>query len=438
MTTKRIILSAITLWAFTLLSAQNVSYYTSTANNIETLRVRYWSDAQSDERIDPRRPHLVLPAEGKIDGTDPNNTLEISFDEMSHDAHQYSYQLLHLNANSQKSDLSEIDYIYGFTHGDITSSELSINTSRDYTHYSFQFPNEDMQITHSGLYALRIYPSESDPEEECVAVVCFAVVEERTDINLSVNSNTPIEVAGRFQQVDIEVDTRRLNYKNANEVWILVRQNERIDNQTFIKHATFVETNKLRYSNHSQLVFEGGCEYHHFDTYSTYFAGTNVDYIRYENGDYHALLMPDQIDKTGNYMHTFDTDGQRVVNAERTDYDDTEAEYMWVHWVLYNNEPILDGSIYVAGDVFNNQFIPIRNRMIYDYTNQCYYLNALVKQGGVDYQYQLVRKGETKATLLHTEGSHWQTDNTYSVYVFYRPFGARADELVGYYSSSSK
>ena len=29
------------------------------------------------------------------------------------------------------------------------------------------------------------------------------------------------------------------------------------------------------------------------------------------------------------------------------------------------------------------------------------------------------------------EGSHWQTDNEYTVWVYYRPFGARYDRLVG-------
>ena len=36
-----------------------------------------------------------------------------------------------------------------------------------------------------------------------------------------------------------------------------------------------------------------------------------------------------------------------------------------------------------------------------------------------------------KISLLPLEGSHWQTINEYAVDVFYRPFGARHDRLVG-------
>jgi hypothetical protein len=35
------------------------------------------------------------------------------------------------------------------------------------------------------------------------------------------------------------------------------------------------------------------------------------------------------------------------------------------------------------------------------------------------------------ASLLPIEGSHWQTKNEYTVDVYFRPFGARHDRLVG-------
>jgi hypothetical protein len=35
-------------------------------------------------------------------------------------------------------------------------------------------------------------------------------------------------------------------------------------------------------------------------------------------------------------------------------------------------------------------------------------------------------------TFENTEGNFWGTENEYSVFVYFRPFGARADELIGY------
>nr|MCR4664362.1 DUF5103 domain-containing protein [Paludibacteraceae bacterium] len=82
-------------------------------------------------------------------------------------------------------------------------------------------------------------------------------------------------------------------------------------------------------------------------------------------------------------------------------------------------------------DLFGNQ-LTLNNRMQYDNERHCYYMNALLKQGGYDYQYWFVPKGQQEATLIRTEGSHWQTENTYTIAVYYRPVGGRYDRLVGY------
>ena len=119
------------------------------------------------------------------------------------------------------------------------------------------------------------------------------------------------------------------------------------------------------------------------------------------------------------------------MNAERTNDSDTEAEYMWVHWTLPVEKPWLDGALYIGGDIFENE-LSLRNRMQYDAEAKCYWLTALVKQGGYDYQYWFSGKGtQNKTTTQRVDGSYWQTENEYAVYVYWRPFGARHDRLVG-------
>ena len=401
---------------------------------IRTLRVQY---ATADK---VERPFLVL-TDGVVDGQDYANTLEISFDEMSHDVHHYTYTLLHLDHDGRESHLSSGEYVHGFTTQDITDYEHSLNTQRSYTHYRFQFPNDDMQLTASGNYALKIY--EDGDIEKVVAWVCFSVVEPIAGISATIRPNTDIELSGRYQQLDIEVNTSALTVNSPDEIKVVVRQNGRLDNQVVLTQPTYMERNRFRYQNQKALIFEGGNEYRHMDVYSVYFAGTGIEQVRYDNRDYHALLFADELrgtgavyagdvvtDKCGTpYMHEYDVDGQYRVNAERTDDSDTEAEYMWVHWTLLRQEPWFDGVIYVGGDLFLNQ-LGTANRMQYDNENRCYYLTALVKQGGYDYQYWFVPKGQN-VTLQRTEGSHWQTENEYTVYVYYRPFGSRADRLVG-------
>ena len=402
-------------------------------NNIRTLRMRYMVEA-----IEPtgtiNRPYLVLPESGIIDGSDEQNTLEISFDEMSHDIHQYSYRVLHCNMDWTESDISSYEYLDGFITADVIDYEHSMNTQQAYTHYWFTFPNADMQLKASGNYVVQVY--EDGDQEQVVAEVCFAVVEPIVGIEAKIRANTDIELNGRYQQLDIDVLTKALNMRDAQDVKIVVRQNGRIDNQVVLEKPTYVEPNRLRYVNQKALIFEGGNEFRHFDTYSTYYAGYHVDMIDYVQGEYHALLDIDEVrgtisKKAGRqgtpYLTEADANGQWLVNCEKTDYVDTDAEYMWVHFCLPVDQPLM-APVYVGGDLFDNDY-SADNMMQYDANNKCYYLYAYLKQGGYNYMYYTL--DNKKMSLLPLEGSHWQTQNEYSVWVYYRPFGARYDRLVG-------
>ena len=402
-------------------------------SDIRTLRMRYMIEA-----LEPSgsvsRPYLVLPESGVIDGSEVENTLEISFDEMSHDVHQYTYRVLHCNMDWMESDISSYEYVDGFTTMDIVDYEHSMNTQQAYTHYTFAFPNEDMQLKASGNYVVQIY--EDGDQENVVAEVCFRVVEPLARVEANVRANTDIELNGRYQQLDVDVMTAALNMRDANDVKVVVQQNGRWDNQVVLEKPTFVEPNRLRYVNQKALIFEGGNEYRHFDIYSSYYAGYHVDRVKYTQGEYHALLDIDEVRGTKNknagreglpYLTERDANGQWLVNCEKTEYVDTEAEYMWVHFVLPLEQYVMDGHVFVGGEAFGNQ-LSAQNRMEYDADNRCYYLYVYLKQGGYDYMYYVW--GQNGVTTLPLEGSHWQTDNEYMIWVYYRPFGERYDRLV--------
>ena len=400
---------------------------------IRTMRIRYMSEALEPSG-NVSRPYLVLPESGVIDGSDETNALEFSFDCLSHDINHYSYRVVHFDKYWMPSDISSYEYLDGFTTADITEYERSVNTQQEYTHYSFVFPNEDMQIKASGNYGVIIY--QDGDEENMVAVFGFQVVEPIVEIEACVRANTDMELNGRYQQLDVDVYTEKLGVRDAGDVVLLVQQNGRVDNQQYIYKPNFVEPNRLRYVNNRDLIFEGGNEFRRFDSYSTYYAGYNVNRVVYEQGEYHVLLEADKVRGTMaagagseglGYLTDVDANGQWVVNCEKTDYPDTDAEYMWVHFCLPVKQPIVT-PVFVGGDLFDNEYSE-SNMMEYDAENKCYYLYAYLKQGGYNYMYYTL--DHKKMSLLPLEGSHWQTRNEYSVDVYFRPFGARYDRLVG-------
>lgn len=419
---------------------QNHFCTASYKTDVTSLRMR-WVDTQGQVKTNrdgqPQRPFLLLDTRNTHYTTPSDkNLIEFSFDCLSQDLHQYSYTVYHLNQDFTRSELQSFEYLSGFTTDDITLYSFSNNTQQIYIHYQLFFPNEQMQLTKSGNYVLHIY--EDGNPDNTVVNFCFQVVEPLVGIETDIRANTQEELNGRYQQLDIDIDTRMLTYNNPDDVKLVVQQNGRTDNQVINPKANYIEPFRFRYKNNRELIFEGGNEYRHFDAYSVYYAGYNVDRIRYAEGEYHAFLEYDQnrgvtseTERTGApYIYEHDTNGQFVVNAENCFDIETEAEYMWVHWTLPMSAPFFDGTVYVSGELFHNQ-MNLHNRMQYDNEQKCYYLIAPFKQGAYDYQYWFLPKGEKKATLLKTEGSHWQTDNEYTVFVYFRPQGGRYDQLVG-------
>ena len=400
--------------------------------NIRTLRVRYLSEA-IEPSGDVMRPYLVLQ-DGIVDGTDANNALEISFDHLSHDTKQYTYRVIHCDRNWQESSISSYEYLEGFTTNDIINYELSENTQQEYTHYWLEFPNADMQLKTSGNYLLQIY--QDGDQDQVVAQVCVQVVEPLVGVDINLRHNTDVELSGRYQQLDIDVRTAALTLRDAQDITLVVSQNGRLDNRVMVDKPTFVEPNRLRYVNNKSLIFEGGNEFRHFDMYSSYYAGYHINRVTYQQGDYHAVLEADVVRGTMGkgagregtvYLSENDANGQWVVNCEKSDYPDTDAEYMWVHFCLPVKQPVVS-PVFVGGDLFYNTYT-MNNMMQYDAESKCYYLYAYLKQGGYNYMYYTLDK--QKMSLLPLEGSHWQTRNEYVVDVYYKPFGARYDRLVG-------
>jgi hypothetical protein len=59
-------------------------------------------------------------------------------------------------------------------------------------------------------------------------------------------------------------------------------------------------------------------------------------------------------------------------------------------------------------------------------------LTLLLKQGYYNFQYVYVPQGSLVADHKNIEGSFWETENDYQIFVYYKPMGERYDRLVGY------
>lgn len=358
-----------------------------------------------------------------------NDVLTISFDEMSHEGHSFSYDIKHCNADWTESSLSSSEFMRGFSRGYIDDYALSVNTTFLYTNYRFSLPNDDISFNVSGNYIVNIY--KNNDSDNPAASIRFYVVEPKVEINGTIRGNTDAELYGTQQQLDFEVFTRNYRIQDTHsELNVTVKQNDRTDNMVTNLKPTYYSSEKLSYVNNRNLIFEGGNEYHRMDFSSIYNYDERISSIKFVRPHYEVTVADNYVRSKEPYQSDFDVNGRFVINYQNGFDSDLEADYMYVHLFLPVEEPFKNGNIYLGGNWNYNQINPL-SRMNYDSYNRLYQKTLLLKQGGYNYQYWYVPQNSEKVSVSAVEGSHWQTQNEYAVYVYHRPWGGRYDQLIG-------
>jgi hypothetical protein len=86
--------------------------------------------------------------------------------------------------------------------------------------------------------------------------------------------------------------------------------------------------------------------------------------------------------------------------------------------------------VFVIG-ALNNYILDAKNKLTYNYKRKGYQGAIFLKQGYYDYIYGVAEKGKNQASVAPIEGNHWDTNNIYSVYCYYRKPGTSYDQLIG-------
>ncbi len=76
-------------------------------------------------------------------------------------------------------------------------------------------------------------------------------------------------------------------------------------------------------------------------------------------------------------------------------------------------------------------------KLQYDYGRNAYQAKILVKQGTYNFAYALLNSDGRGADLATVDGTHWETENTYQIFVYNRQVGERYDRLIGFGELSS-
>lgn len=363
-----------------------------------------------------------------------NDTIELTFDELSSDISDYYFTVIHCNSAWQPSGLSPSDFIDGFVENPVTAYKPSFNTLINYINYSIRIPDEYLRLKISGNYILFVY--ENSDKEQPVLTRRFFVTDTRTEITAEIKRATSIDLMKSHQEVDFNIKhTFRCNDPYG-DIKVFVSQNYRSDNMITSLKPLFVKNNELIYNYEDGNLFPGGSEFRWFDAKSVRYQTERVGTIVYKKPYYNFYLLPDEKRTFKVYFSWQDINGKFFIKNSEGINSLIESDYVYVHFSLPWETPMVDGNIYVFGALSDWQCTK-RNMLAYNYQKKCYELSLLLKQGFYDYEYVYLKDGANEADAGFIEGNHYETENEYLFFVYWKDISFNYEQLVGFKTFNS-
>lgn len=366
-----------------------------------------------------------------------NARLILKFDDLSNAVKNYYYTILHCDPDWNESFVMQSDYLIGFPDNPLDDYARSFNTTFAYINYQLAIPNEQVQLKLSGNYILLVY--ENQNKEDLVLSRRFYISENLAQIEGTVRRATLDAFKGENHEVDFTVLHPKLRINNPqDEVKVVIMQNGRWDNAIRNLKPLFIQDGRLIYDYNRENVFAAGNEFRYFDIRNKRINGEGVFETSFFRPYYHITLYPDEVRSNKRFFPYREMNGRFVVESqERVQDYDTECDYQFVHFSLPLEAPLLGGSINVFGEL-SNWNANKSNEMTWNFETSRYELTLLLKQGYYNYIYVYVPEGSPTADHTNLEGSFWETENDYQIFVYYKDLSARYHRLIAHRQLNSK
>ena len=353
--------------------------------------------------------------------------LVLSFDDMSEDVSDYTYTIVHCNQDWSPSDLEELDYLDGFNGERIREYDFSFNTLTDYTHYDLLLPNEDIRWLVSGNYLVHIF---SDDEDQAPIITRrFMVSESLMRIIPDMVSASKVSKYKTHQELDFVVDFKGLEIDNTQrEITACVLQNGRWDNAITDLKPLFTRGDNMIFDYQDKIIFPAGKEFRYLDIRTFRYMREGIADIMRMDTYFDVVAQREESRAFQNFQTYNDINGNFVIESLDDNNSDLKGDYAKVLFALGVDRELLDTDVYVVGGLTDWE-LKKEFKMVYNPAVGSYVAQAFLKQGYYNYYYATVPAGEKIMNFEEFEGNWHQTENTYTILVYYRPFGARYDRL---------
>ncbi|TDO77867.1 uncharacterized protein DUF5103 [Flavobacterium chryseum] len=356
------------------------------------------------------------------------SSFEFQFDDLFGNEANYYFEVTHCNYNWKPTDIPKTDYVTGFDNQRITDYSNSFNTLQVYSHYRLAFPNQfTTQLRISGNYILKIL----NEDKEVVFSRKFILYEDHATVAAQVKRSRNLSNIDYKQNLDFSILSNDIVFQNPlQNVRVLLLQNS--DFNTGIKNIVpqYTIGNQMVYKYDKETQFWGGNEFLYFENKDIRSASNNVGKVGTNNDIYNSYLYTNQARANQIYTNYQDVNGNFVVKNINASDNSIEADYAWVYFTLSAPTFRLNKDIYITG-MFSNYSLSPEYKMDYNQDKGVYEKAVMIKQGFTNFKYTIADQKGIIDYENAIDGNFYQTENEYTILVYYKESSARYERVIG-------
>lgn len=356
------------------------------------------------------------------------DAFQLQFDDLYGNDASYFYEIVHCDYNWNPSDIQKRDYLQGFDNQRIQESSSSFNCLQIYTHYRLPFPNSTTQLKISGNYMLKIL----NEDKEVVFSRKFIVYENLVTVPIQIKRARTVTNLDTKHNLEFTIKSNVINFQNPlKNIKTVLLQNGKFNNAISNIKPQFTIGNDLVYKYDTPTQFWAGNEFLYFDNKEIRVASNTISRVDSQKDIYSSYLFTNEARANSNYYNNQDVNGNFVIRRLFAENSDVEADYAWVYFSL--SAPLFrssDGAIYVTG-MFNNYALTAENKMEYNPEKAIYEKAILIKQGFTNFEYLAVKPNGSIDSENAIDGNYFQTENEYTVLVYYKEDTDRFTRIIG-------
>lgn len=364
-----------------------------------------------------------------------NEQLELYFDDLDADIKNYYYTYQLCDADWKPSNLQSYDYIRGFQTTRISTYRFSSIVFTRYTNYQAVIPDRNCVPTHSGNYLLKVFLN--GDTSQLIFTKRFLVVDRKVSIAAQLAQPFNGQLYLTHQRVQVGVTAGpQINVFAPQDIKTVILQNNIWPTAQYNFKPSIFRGNYFEYSDEATTTFEAGQEWRWIDLRSLRLMSERMQrLIPDSNRHVYVYVKPDGERMQQFYLYYRDLDGIYTIENRDNPNPYWQSDYADVVFTFIppGNKAFEGKSVYIFGEL-TDYSQDGSSKMDFDPEKGVYQKTLFLKQGYYNYSYVTLtdkRGGEERYSFENTEGNYSGTENGYTVLVYYRPFGARADELVG-------